>query len=340
MTVPLYCGIDLHSNNSVISIQDKCGNLVYEKRLPNDLNVILPAMAPYREYLQGSVVESTYNWYWLVDGLMEAGYQVQLANPGAIVQYAGIKHTNDFTDARFLAHLLSLGVLPTGYIYPKETRGIRDLLRRRLLLVSQRSSHRASLQSLLARHTGKRLSERQIRKLDSSSLQDLLSIPCSNLMAEASLSMINALSDTIEQLEKEVSAHCINRTDYQLLTSINGVGELLGATVALETGSIARFPDAGHYASYSRCVAAEKISNGKSKGRNNCKNGNRYLGLAFTQAAHMAIIWEPKIKRFYQKKSAKSHLMVAKKAVAGKLARAVYYMLKNEERFDVNRAFG
>ena len=64
---------------------------------------------------------------------MEAGYQVHLANPGAIVQYAGIKHTNDFTDARFLAHLLSLGVLPIGYIYPKETRGIRDLLRRALI---------------------------------------------------------------------------------------------------------------------------------------------------------------------------------------------------------------
>ena len=340
MTVPLYCGIDLHSNNSVISIQDKNCNLVYEKRLPNELSAILPVLERYREHLQGSVVESTYNWYWLVDGLQEAGYQVHLANPGAIVQYAGIKHTNDFTDARFLAHLLSLGVLPTGYIYPKEARGIRDLLRRRLLLVSQRSSHRASLQSLLARHTGRRLSERQLRKLDSASLQDLLSIPCSQLMADASLSMINALSKAIEQLEREVSVHCLKRKDYQLLTSINGVGELLGATVALETGTISRFPDAGHYASYARCVGANKISNGKNKGRNNRKSGNRYLALAFTRAAHMAIIWEPQIKRFYQRKLTKCHLMVAKKAVAGKLARAVYYMLKNEERFDVNRAFG
>ena len=340
MTKLLYCGIDFHSNNSVISIQDNTGNLVYEKRLLNDINLIIAAMAPYRECLCGSVVESTCNRYWLVDGLMDAGFQVHLANPGAIVQYAGIKHTNDFTDARFLAHLLSLNLLPTGYIYLKEPRGICDLLRRRLLLVSQRSSHRASLQSLLARHTGKRLSESQFRKLDDESLQDLLSIPYSKLMAEASLSMIGALSETIDKLEKEVSAHCIKRQDYQLLTSINGVGELLGATVALETGTITRFPDACHYASYARCVAANRISNGKSKGRNNHKNGNRYLALAFMQAAHMAIVWEPKIKRFYQKKTAKSHLMVAKKAVAGKLARAVYYMLKNEERFDVNRAFG
>ncbi len=101
---------------------------------------------------------------------MEAGYLVHLANPAAIEQYNGIKHTNDFTDARFLAHLLSLDILPTGYIYPKETRGIRDLLRRRLLLVELRTSHRISSQSLLARHTGKRLSERQLNKLSQEEL--------------------------------------------------------------------------------------------------------------------------------------------------------------------------
>ena len=140
MTTPLYCGIDLHSNNSVISIQDKSSKQVYEKRLLNDLPTILKALKPYQQDLQGCVVESTYNWYWLVDGLMEAGHRVHLANPAAIQQYNGIKYTNDFTDARFLAHLLSLDILPTGYIYPKATRGIRDVLRRRLLLVDQRAS--------------------------------------------------------------------------------------------------------------------------------------------------------------------------------------------------------
>ena len=131
----------------------------------------MQALSPYKQDLAGCVVESTYNWYWLVDGLIEAGHQVHLTNPAAIEQYNGIKYTNDFTDARFLAHLLSLDILPTGYIYPKATRGIRDVLRRRLLLVDQRTRQRTSLQSLLARHTGKRLSENQVKKLDSEALQ-------------------------------------------------------------------------------------------------------------------------------------------------------------------------
>jgi transposase len=336
MTTLLYCGIDLHSNNSVISIQDKNNKQVYEKRLANDLPTILQALSPYKQDLQGCVVESTYNCYWLVDGLMESGHQVHLANPAAIQQYNGIKYTNDFTDARFLAHLLSLDILPTGYIYPKETRGIRDVLRRRLLLVDQRASQRTSLQSLLARHTGKRLSENQLKKLDSEALHRLLPIPCASLVAEALLSMIQSMTEVIKQLERAVSAHCIKQKNYQLITSVGGIG----ATIALETGNIQRFADAGHYLSYGRCVNTKKISNGKSKEHNNRKNGNRYLALAFMQAAHLAAIWEPRVKRFYQKKQAKSHLMVAKKAVAAKLARATYHMLNNRGPFDVERAFG
>ena len=204
------------------------------------------------------------------------------------------------------------------------------------MLVDQRASQRTSLQSLLARHTGKRLSEGQLKKLDSEGLRHLLPIPCTSLIAEALLSM----TGVIVQLEQAVSTHCVTQKDYELVTGIGGIGKILGATIALETGSIKRFADAGHYLSYARCVNTKKISNGKTKGHNDRKNGNRYLALAFMQAAHLATIWEPRVKRFYQKKQARSHIMVAKKAVAAKLARAIYHMLNNQEPFDVERAFG
>jgi transposase len=119
-----------------------------------------------------------------------------------------------------------------------------------------------------------------------------------------------------------------------------GVGPVLGTTIALETGTIQRFPSSGNYASYARCVKSEKISNGKRKGQGNKKNGNKYLAWAFMEAAHYAAIWSPPIKRYYQRKQAKSHILVAKKAVANKLARACYHMLKRGEVFDVTRAFG
>jgi transposase len=127
----LYGGIDLHSNNSVVALLDVDDQVVYRQRLANDAVVIVAALAPWREEIEGLVVESTYNWYWLVDALMDAGYRVHLANTAAIVQYSGLKYSDDDSDAAWLAKLLRLGLLPEGYIYPKEQRAVRDLLRRR-----------------------------------------------------------------------------------------------------------------------------------------------------------------------------------------------------------------
>ena len=122
-----YSGIDLHSNNSVVTVTDDEDRVVAEKRLPNDLARIIGFLQPWRDELAGVVVESTYNWYWLVDGLQEAGFAVKLANTTAIKKYAGLKHSGDETDARHLAHLLRLGILPTGTILPPEHRATRDL---------------------------------------------------------------------------------------------------------------------------------------------------------------------------------------------------------------------
>ena len=134
-------GIDLHSNNSVVTVIDETDRVVAEKRLPNDLTKILAFLAPWQAELAGVVVESTYNWYWLVDGLQAAGLSVHLANTTAIKQYDGLKHSGDETDARYLAHLLRLGILPTGTILPPEVRTVRDLARKRMQLVRSRTSH-------------------------------------------------------------------------------------------------------------------------------------------------------------------------------------------------------
>jgi transposase len=336
----LYCGIDLHANNCVVSIQDEQNRMRYEKRLPKELGVIVTALRPFQDHLQGCVVESTYNWYWLVDGLIDAGFQVHLANTAAIPQYAGIKYTNDATDARHLAHLLQLGILPEGYIYPKQDRGLRDQLRRRLLLVRQCTMQNLSLKGMITRHTGKRLNSNQIRQLSDDKLIEMLPDRSTALAGRVSLALIQTLDQAIDLLERDVQKCAGKRSGYQVLNTVPGIGPVLGLTILLETGAIERFPNAGHYASYARCVKSEKLSNGKYKGQGNRKNGNRYLAWAFMEAAHFATIWEPSIKRFYQRKLAKAHIMVAKKAVANKLARACYHILKEQTEFEVTRAFG
>jgi transposase len=334
----LYCGIDLHANNSVVAVIDDQDQTVYEKRLPNDLATITEVLCLYQSELAACVVESTYNWYWLVDGLMAAGFPVQLAHTSALPQYEGLKYSNDFSDARYLAHLLRLGLLPTGYIYPKEERALRDLLRRRLLLVRQRTLHHVSLQSLIARHSGQRLSGHQIKTLTKPRIADYLEGPAL-LGGEITHQARCWLDGAVRQIERELQHHIKPREDYQLLQSIPGIGPVLGTTIALETGTIERFASPGNYASYARCVKSEKISNGKYKGQGNKKNGNKYLAWAFMEAAHYGAIWNPRIKRYYQRKKARVHILVAKKAVANKLARACYHMLKRGEKFDVRRAF-
>src|SRR5919199_6158156 len=160
----LYGGIALHANNSVIVLLNEQDEVIYQKRLPNDLPTILGQLAPYHAELQGLVVESTYNWYWLVDGLVEASYRVHLANPAAIQQYSGLQYTDDHSDAGWLAHLLRLGVLPEGYIYPKAERAVRDVLRKRAPLVRQHTANVLSVQNIITRNTGVRLSVKRIRE--------------------------------------------------------------------------------------------------------------------------------------------------------------------------------
>lgn len=335
----LYCGIDLHSNNSFVSIIDESDAVIYEKRLPNDLATIHQALQPYQEALVGVVVESTYNWYWLVDGLIESGLDVRLANTVAMKQYNGLKYTDDKTDARHLAHIFRLGILPEGYIYPFPMRCVRDVLRRRLLLVRQRVMQHLSLQSQLARHTGRRLTGAQVRKLSRGEINDMLSHPSAQLAAQTSWELVATLDEAIERIERNVAAYCRPTRDYDIITSVRGIGPMIGQSILLESGPLTRFPSVNDYASYARCVPSIQLSNGKKKGEGNRKNGNKYLEYAFMEAAHYASIWEPRIKRYYQRKAGRTHKLVAKKAVANKLAKACYHMLIRQEPFDVNRAF-
>ena len=160
----LYAGIDLHAHNSVVVFINEQDQVMYQQRVANHLPTILEQLAPYHAEIKGVVVESTYNWYWLVDGLMDADYGVHLANPAAIEQYSGLKYTNDYSDARWLAHLLRLGVLPEGYISPKAERAVRDVLRKRYHLVAQHTSNVLSVQNILARNPGCRCSAKQLHK--------------------------------------------------------------------------------------------------------------------------------------------------------------------------------
>jgi transposase len=322
--MPLYGGIDLHANNSVVVLLNEQDQVIYQKRLPNHLPTILEPLSRHHREIEGVVVESTYNWYWLVDGLMEVGYRVHLANPAAMQQYSGLKYTDEHSDARWLAHLLRLGVLPEGYIYPKGERAVRDLLRKRAHLVRQHTANVLSVQNIMARNTGARFSVKRIQALTRQDLTTLLAEEAQVLAVTSSLAVLDCLKHQIKTLEQSVHKRLHHTPAYEQLLTVPGIGTILAQTITLETSAISRFPAVGHYASYCRCVDSTKISNGKRKGTGNVKNGNPYLAWAYMEAAQFALRFQPAAQRFYQRKLAQSrnNTVLARKAVAHKLARA------------------
>lgn len=336
----LQCGMDLHGKNVLCSLTDEKDKVVAERRVATKLDEVLLFLGPYKSDIKGIVVESTYNWYWLVDGLLDAGYCVHLANPNAVKTYDGLKHGNDKGDARHLAHLFRLGLLPTGFIYPKEQRGMRDLLRRRMLLVQERTRFILSLQSLCERVNGGKHAAEKFKRMKPEKLEELIEDPYHQAGALEYLDVVRRLNQGIYRLETKVLGECKDTRTYELLNTIPGVGRVLGMMIAFETGPMKRYAKPGNYASYARTVNANRYSDGKKKGENNRKCGNKYLAWALVQAAHKLIQYCPEARSFYDRKKAKKNGAVATKALACKLARCIYHMLTNDEEFDVKKIFG
>lgn len=335
----LYGGIDLHSNNCVFAICNQDGANVSRKKLPNELDIILKFLAPFKDQLSGLVVESTFNWYWLVDALIENEYCVHLANTTAIQQYSGLKHADDNSDASWLGEMLRLNILPTGYIYPKQERTLRDLMRKRMQLVQQSTKNLLSIQGAYMRHLNYKLNNNKIKQLTSLKIEQDFSSENIVLATQTNLVVMNCLKKQINTIERSIAGQVKLRKEYQELTSIDGIGVTLALTIMLETGCINRFVKVGNYASYCRCVSGARFSNGKKKGSTNSKNGNKYLAWAFVEAANFAIRYNTTVKSYYQKKLAQTNKTVAIKTVAHKLSRACFYVLRDQVPFDVRRAF-
>lgn len=333
-------GIDLHSNNVVVGIVDMDGKRVGSAKLACELKEIAKFLAPFKKRLEQVAVESTYNWYWLVDGLQALKYPVVLANPAGMQQYSGIKHADDKNDAFFLAELLRLRILPTGHIYDAPLRPVRDLLRRRMTLVHHRSALMLSFKSLYTRTTGQEMTLSQLKGLEIKEAQGLYEHPANQMIAGMQIQHIEQLTASIEQIEKVVMASARELPAYPRLTTLPGVGIILGMTMTLEVGDINRFASPGQFASYCRTVEAQRTSNDRKKGENNSKCGNKYLAWAFVEAANFARRYDEQCRKWYDRKAAKTSKVIATKALACKLAKAAWHLMSQGSDYDAKRMFG
>ena len=214
-----YCGVDLHSTNHVVCVTDDNDKRLLETKLPNNCcSALISALTEYKDELKAVAVESTFNWYWLVDGLQAAGFCVVLVNTTQVVQYSGLKRTDDRYDAYFLAHLMRLNILPTGYICPVELRGLRDLSRKRMSLVQCRTQQILSIKTQYQRNTGMSLSTNELKLKN----YQLPIIGDSNvqLAIESNFHMMKALNVQIKRLEKYILEQTVPMDNFEFIKNV------------------------------------------------------------------------------------------------------------------------
>ena len=207
-------------------------------------------------------------------------------------------------------------------------------------LVKLRTSLINSLENIIARNAGVSLPGKKIKQLTCDHVAPLLAgdddlALCGRVSKEA----IDYLTRQIIKVEKVVEKKVPFSEEYELLKTIPGVGTILSLTITLETGSVDRFPQVGNYASYCRKVPTRWLSAGKGKGNGNKKNGNKYLAWAFSEASEMGRRFSPKMKAYYDRKASSTNRMIAHTALAHKLCRAAYYIMRGHVPFDSAKLF-
>ena len=208
------------------------------------------------------------------------------------------------------------------------------------MLVHQRTQHLQSLKSLLNRNFTLSPNRNELKRVDEEYIDGLIDNEHLNLSAKTNVDVSQYLESRIMQLEKKILQDTIGKPYYKKLITVPGIGKVLALTITLETGNINRFEGDGNYASYSRCVTSKRISNKKNKGSNNRKNGNEYLSWAFVEAANFMRRYCPQAEAFHMRKSLKENSVLATKALACKIAKACFYIMRDDVVFDVEKMFG
>lgn len=327
-----YSGIDLHKDNCVITTIDEKGRIINQNRIRNNNRDILSYFSTH-EGKHRAVVESTANWYWLSDLLQNHAIEMTLAHSKYLkaISYAKVK--TDKVDSHTLAQLLRMNLIPSAHQITTDKRSMRDLMRARLRLVRKRASCYTSIHRLLGKFNCSIPEDLQLH--NPSTFKQIESIQLDSdyqLQLEAYIEQIKLLNKQIKTLEKRLYHVLFPNDDIQRLLSIPGIGKISAFTIYLEIDGINRFPDVKHFFSYCRLVPGAVNSNKKQKHKSS-KDGNRYLKMAFTEAAVRAVQYYKEIRQFHHKKLRKSHKAIARAIVAKELARIVYYVLKEKTQF-------
>jgi transposase len=335
-----YCGIDLHARTMYVCILNGGGEILLHRNMKAAPEPFLKAIAPYREDLV-VCVECIFTWYWLADLCAQEGLPFVLGHALYMKAIHGGKAKNDRIDAHKIAVLLRGGMLPQAYVYPAEMRATRDLLRRRMHLMRHRAGLLAHIQNTNSQYNLPQIGKKLAYKANREGVAERFPEPAVQKSIAVDLTLIGSYDRLLTALELDIvtTAKAHDAQTFYRLRSIPGVGKILALVLLYEIHDIRRFPRVQEFVSYCRLVKCAKESAGKRYGTSGAKIGNAYLKWAFSEAAVLFLRNNPAGQKYLARLAKKHGKGKALTVLAHKLGRAVYYMLKRETAFDMDKFF-
>jgi transposase len=335
-----FCGIDLHARKMYVCIIDHENKVKVHENIKTDPNDFIKLIEPYKKEMVVGV-ECVFCWYWLADLCAENEIPFTLGHALYMKSIHGGKTKNDKIDSYKIALLLKGGNFPIAYPYPHEWRATRDLLRRRMYISRRCGELVAHIQSTNIQYNLPAFRKKLTRKYNHDGVAERFENPEVRKSVEVNLEMIACLNQILKKLEwhiEKVARQHDFHTLY-LLRSIPGVGQILALVILYEIHDIKRFARVQDFSSYARLIKPTKESNGKWAGNSNKKIGNHHLKWAIKEAMILMLRDSSEAKYYVSKKEKQYNKGKALGILTHKLGRAIYFMLKNKEAFEMKRFF-
>lgn len=335
-----YCGIDLHAKKMYVCILDKNNAVKVHKNIKTDPNEFLKLIEPYRDDIIVGV-ECVFCWYWLADLCAEHQISFVLGHALYMKSIHGGKTKNDKIDSYKIALLLRGGNFPTAYTYPNKWRATRDLLRRRMYISRRCGELVAHIKNTNTQYNLPAFRKKLSRKHNHDGVAERFTDPQVRKSVEVNLEMIVCFNQILKKLEWHIekTARLHDYHTLYLLRSIPGVGQILGLVILYEVHDVKRFSTVQDFSSYARLIRPKKESDGKWAGSSNSKIGNAHLKWAIKEAAILMLRDSSDAKYYVGKLERKYNKGKALGIFTHKLGRAIYFILKNKEAFDMKRFF-
>jgi transposase len=334
-----YCGVDLHTQRMYLCILDHEGNTLLHRNVRAKPRDFLSAIEGFRDDLVVGA-ECMFTWYWLADLCLEEKIKFILGHALYMKAIHGGKKKDDKLDSEKIARLMRGGTFPLSYVYPREMRATRDLVRRRMFLVRRRSELLAHVQLTNQQYNHDPF-EKMLQYASNRDVLDRFEQPSVRLSVEADLKTVGHYDQLLKQLETNLvgQATLHDPRACRLLRTIPGIGKILSLVLLYEIHTIDRFASVGDFLSYARLVTPKQTSDGKVTGHGGAKIGNVHLKWAFSEAVLWMLRNSDDAKALVKRKEKKYGKARAMTMLARKIARAVYQMLKRKEPFDAVKFF-